>query len=159
MTKRLEIRRFQRSDSKQAQQVHERSLEASPIEAIENAPPIRGVPLQYIAEGGEFLVGTLDGDVVAIGGFSTESETTVELQRIRVDPDHQRKGYGERIVTELEARACNQGFERIILDTDERLTAARQLYRKLGYENVSQVEQQYSDPGTVCFEKEIVETI
>lgn len=53
---------------------------------------------------------------------------------MRVDPNHQRRGYGERILVALEDRAKEREFERIFLDTNEHLTAARKLYEKHGYE-------------------------
>ena len=56
---------------------------------------------------------------------------------MRVDPDHQRRGYGQRIAAELERRACERGVRCIVLDTMPTLTAARRLYEKLGFEEAA----------------------
>lgn len=153
----LTVRRYDPADSEAVQRVHERALRASPLESVADAPSVVGVPEDYLDVGGEFLVGAVDGTVVAVGGFSREDEATAELQRVRVDPDHQRNGYGERILTELEERARARGFERAVLDTDARLTAARQLYRKHGYETVDRPGRRDVPDGVVYYEKALVD--
>jgi len=55
---------------------------------------------------------------------------------MRVDPDHQRQGYGSTILTELETRGVDLGFERFVLDTTPRQTAAMALYESFGYEEI-----------------------
>ena len=59
---------------------------------------------------------------------------TAEVRSLRVDPAFQGRGYGRRLVRALEDRARAAGFERVVLDTNVRLTGARELYESLGYE-------------------------
>jgi ribosomal protein S18 acetylase RimI-like enzyme len=80
--------------------------------------------------------GTDDGGTASTGDTAVEGGRTVELKSVRVDPSFQGRGYGRALVTELERRAREAGFDRAALSTSERLTAARALYRSLGYEEV-----------------------
>jgi ribosomal protein S18 acetylase RimI-like enzyme len=59
-----------------------------------------------------------------------------EIRRMRVDPDHQRNGYGRAPVAGLEDRAREEGFDAAELETTVRQRAARSLYESAGYEEV-----------------------
>jgi GNAT superfamily N-acetyltransferase len=82
---------------------------------------------------GKFCVGLLDKKIIAMGAFRKIADDTVELKRMRVHPDFQRQGYGQRILTALEKRAKELGYTTIQLDTLVKQTAARHLYEKNGY--------------------------
>jgi ribosomal protein S18 acetylase RimI-like enzyme len=87
----------------------------------------------YLSNNGEFLVGELDGVVVAIGGFRQKTEKVAELKRMRVDPKYQRQGFGQAILTELEKRAKSMGYTSFYLDTLPHMAPARSLYSKNGF--------------------------
>lgn len=129
------IRRYKPADADDVWTVHERALRASPLEFREDAPDtdLREIADRCLDAGGEFLVGERDGELVATGGFQPGEDDAAELRRMRVHPDHQRRGYGRRLLEALEARARAHGFERIVLDTNEHLRAARALYEAHGY--------------------------
>lgn len=55
---------------------------------------------------------------------------------MRVDPEYQGRGYGRRLLEALEARARERGVDRIVLETNERLEAARALYETRGDEEI-----------------------
>jgi len=113
---------------------------------------VEGVPdpdLQDVSDSygdGEFLLGLRDGDLVAMGafrpatGYITEmidvEDRTAELKRMRVDPAHQREGYGQAIYDDLEQRARDRGFDEIVLDTMPVLDGAVAFYRRNGFEQV-----------------------
>lgn len=137
MVEELTVRRYKFSDAEEVWTVHELALRASPLEFVEDASAdedITEISECYLDEGGEFVVGLIDDEIIAIGGFQPQEDDTAEIRRMRVHPDHQRQGYGERLLATLEERAREQGFSRIILDTNEHLTAAQKLYEKRGYE-------------------------
>lgn len=108
----------------------------------------------YFDRGGEFLVGELDGEIIAMGGLAPITEETwlvgtnvepsdgpaAEITRMRVDPDHQREGYGTRMLTELEERAIDRGMSVILLITTRRQTAALRFYQSFGYEIVNRID-------------------
>ncbi|MFC6961748.1 GNAT family N-acetyltransferase [Halocatena marina] len=94
---------------------------------------LRAIRETYIEPGGAFFVGELDGEIVAMGAFKPVDSRTAEIKRMRVDPDHQRRGYGQRILDTLEATATEREFTTFVLDTTARQTGARRLYEKNGY--------------------------
>jgi ribosomal protein S18 acetylase RimI-like enzyme len=88
---------------------------------------------QYINRGGIFLVGLLDQTVVAMGALKRIDSTTGEIKRMRVAPDHQRRGYGAAILLALEQRAHESGIIRLMLDTTDIQFPAQRFYEKHGY--------------------------
>ncbi len=87
----------------------------------------------YLSNNGEFLVGEIDGKVVAMGGFRRKTDKVAELKRMRVDPEYQRRGFGQAILTELEKRAKSMGYTSFFLDTLPHMAPARHLYTKNGF--------------------------
>lgn len=121
---------------------------------------LRRIESAYLESCGEFLVGCVeprstdsasgeraghdtaerpndlqagDGEVVAVGGFVPVGDGAIEIKRIRVDPDHQRNGYGAAVLSALEDAARRAGYERAVLETHELLAAAQALYESRGY--------------------------
>ncbi len=82
---------------------------------------------------GEFLVGELDGRLVAMGALRRTSEGRAEVKRMRVSPDCQGRGYGQAILSALDERARDLGYNCLHLDSAVRMQAARHLYEKNGY--------------------------
>lgn len=136
----IEFRRYEPADAPAVWAVHERALEAAGW-ALDHPGPADGtvdeadldVTGRYLDVGGEFLVGVVDDAVVAVGGFRPVDDGVVELRRMRVDPAHQRRGYADRLLRELERRAADRGIRRLVLETDAQLRAATRLYEKHGY--------------------------
>lgn len=154
----LTLRRYDPADAERVWTVHELALRASPLAFVEDAPAdedLTAISDRYLDVGGEFLVGIADADIVAIGGFQPRGDDEAELRRIRVHPEYRRRGYGERIVAALERRASKRGIERIVLTTNERLTAAQTLYEKRGYEKVRREPQSTAGDRMVEYRKDI----
>lgn len=82
--------------------------------------------------------GDSDDVIVAIGGYRPLDDSTVEIRRMRVHPDHQRQGYARRLLSALETRARAAGFETAELETVGSLRAAQALYEDAGYQVVSE---------------------
>lgn len=144
------VREFRPADAAAVWRVHECAFRASRL-PFEDDPELerdlREPTAHYVDADGTLLVGEIDGEhersaetvdgderLVALGASVPVDETTVEFRRLRVDPDHQRRGYASRLLDELRARAVADGFETVALETDERLRAARALYESRGYE-------------------------
>ena len=170
----LSIRRYEPADVEAVWEIHERALRASPITFAENVPgdeDLRAIPEEYLDAGGEFLVGTVDGEVVAIGGYQPtdegatgeeagDNETTTdgdaaEIRRMRVHPDHQRRGYGEAMLTRLESLADEREFDHIVLETNAHLRAARALYETHSYEQYEAESHPVTGEDIVRYRKEL----
>lgn len=82
------------------------------------------IPAVYLATGGEFIVGLLRGELVAMGALRL-SEDGAEIKRMRVHPCYQRQGYGRQILEHLEQRARDLGIVRLRLDTTSGQKPAR----------------------------------
>ncbi|MCP5348241.1 MAG: GNAT family N-acetyltransferase [Pseudomonadales bacterium] len=87
----------------------------------------------YIASRGDFLVGEIEGIIVAMGAVKCIDLGSAEIKRIRVDPRLQRQGLGQRILEKLEARSKELGYETLILDTLSHQIGAIRFFEKNGY--------------------------
>jgi ribosomal protein S18 acetylase RimI-like enzyme len=133
----LDVRPFEAPDRDAILAVHEAAFRAAAIEfepdsAIDEE--LRNVTETYLQTTSPFLVGVLDGDVVATGGYRPRSDGVAEVGHLRVHPAYQRRGYARELMAALEDRAHEEGIERFVLETHEDLPAARALYEDMGYE-------------------------
>jgi len=71
--------------------------------------------------------------VVAMGALKRLSAHEAEITRMRVHPEHQRRGHGRAILTALEARARELGYTLLRLETTARQVGAQRLYGSHGY--------------------------
>ena len=90
----------------------------------------------YLSGGGEFLVGELDGRIVAMGALRPHDDDLPEITRMRVHPDCWRRGFAQSILNRLEDRACELGYRKLCLDTTAGQVAAQRMYEKNGYVEV-----------------------
>jgi ribosomal protein S18 acetylase RimI-like enzyme len=149
----LAIRRYEPRDKNAVWRVHERTFRATLprfLPAVDR--DLWNVPNAYLGAG-EFLVGEVDGRIVAVVGFRHKDERTVELKRLQVRPDAWRRGYGRRVVTALEERARDRGYERAVLRASEHLEAAQSLYRSEDYRETKRERHPAADTELVYFEK------
>lgn len=131
----LSIRRYRDADAGVVVRLHDEAL--APTGAHAGPGPwnddLNDVPGVYLSGGGEFLVGEVDGQVVAMGALRRIDDATAEVKRMRVFPAHQRRGYGASILSALESRARELGYRRLVLDTSEQQVAARAMYLRHGF--------------------------
>jgi GNAT superfamily N-acetyltransferase len=90
----------------------------------------------YLESGGEFLVGVLDGEVVAMGALRRVPRDAAEIKRMRVRPGLQGRGFGQAMLDALHRRAAELGYSTLRLDTTVQQRADRHLYVKNGYREV-----------------------
>ena len=67
----------------------------------------------------EFLVAEIDGNVVGCGALHVLWEDLAEIRTLAVDPDHQHRGIGGRILDALVDRAYELGLARLFCLTFE----------------------------------------
>ncbi|WP_162924465.1 GNAT family N-acetyltransferase [Rubrobacter indicoceani] len=131
------LRRYRPEDKEAVISLHFRALEEVGAYAEELADyldrDLDDVEGCYLSNGGEFLVGTLDGEVVAMGALRRVSDREAELKRMRVEPGCQRRGFGRMLLARLEERAAELGISTLELDTTAGQTGARRLYEGAGY--------------------------
>ena len=139
------IRRFRSSDTAQVRALHELALRG--VGALIAGPDgdaldrdLHDIEASYIKVRGEFLVDSVDGRIVAMGGLRPVGTARAELKRMRVHPDWQRQGRGRAMLDALEQRARDLGIRMLFLDTTEQQVAARSLYTSSGYLQIGRGE-------------------
>ena len=134
----LELRRFEDADAAAVRELHELALPGvgAPLRRGPRDQDLSSIQATYLDGGGEFLVGSLDGRVVAMGALRHVTDAVGELGRMRVHPAYQRRGFGRLLLTCLEHRAIELGYRRLRLDTTVVQTAAQRLYEGAGYREV-----------------------
>jgi GNAT superfamily N-acetyltransferase len=130
----LLIRRYQEADHDTVWQLHKLALLESGAYA-ESGPwdnDLHNIEQVYINSGGDFLVGLCEGELVAMGALAVK-DTKAEVKRMRVHPEHQRRGFGQAILQQIERRARELGHASIYLDTTAQQLSAQRFYLKNGY--------------------------
>ena len=131
----VSLRRYEPPDREAVRNLHDEALNEvgahlgdgpwdSDLDAIESV---------YLRAGGEFLVGVLGGEVVAMGALRLDPDGRAWITRMRVSPRLQGRGIGQTLLDALHRRAAELGYETLHLDTTVGQTAARRLYEKNGY--------------------------
>ena len=137
----LEIRRYEPRDYERVFELHVLGLEqtGTHVDSWAHGQDLsspEALEATYLGDRGDFLVGELDGVIVAMGALRPFDETRVEMKRVRVDPGYQRHGFGATIVVQLEQRARELGASAVHLDTTTGQEPAIAMYKKLGYEEI-----------------------
>lgn len=148
------IRRYTASDYESVWTLHNAALHE--VGAHLGSGPwdddLHDIESVYLESGGEFLVGTLAGEIVAMGAVRKTEADRAELKRMRVAPKLQGRGFGQRILRALEERAVVLGYMSLHLDTTVQQIAARRMYEKNGYRETGRGE--IGPFECVFFEKE-----
>jgi len=77
------------------------------------------------------------GAVVGTAGVRALAPGLGELKRMWIQPAHQGKGLGRRLLEACLEEARALGFRRLRLDTQGRMEAARALYRAYGFRDIA----------------------
>ena len=124
--RKLEIRRYRDSDRDDVWSLHRNAIEQ--IEALDAGDDyytdLHEIATAYLEPGGEFLVGRVEGRIVAMGGFIRTSDGEAEIKRMRVHSSYQRRGFGRAILEVLEDRARQSGVKALHLETTVEQRAA-----------------------------------
>jgi GNAT superfamily N-acetyltransferase len=87
----------------------------------------------FAGPGAAWLVLYEDERAIACGGLRSVEPGIGEIKRMFVTASARRRGYGRRLLAELEGLARDAGCERVRLYTTEVLREARALYADAGY--------------------------
>lgn len=141
----MRLRRYRRSDLESVSALHRICLDQvglAPGDGVYYEDDLPRIHEVYLAARGEFLVGEVPGgQVVAMGGLRRVDDQTAEMCRMRVHPDFQRRGFGDRVAAELEKRAIELGYAQLCGDTTLNQPAAIELYRKYGWREIRREER------------------
>jgi len=90
---------------------------------------------------------------IACGAIKQFDDSTMEVKRIYVPVLHRSKGLASQVLRELESWAVDLGMERCVLETGKKQPEAIGLYKKAGYQVISNYGQYIGIENSVCFEK------
>ncbi len=134
----LRIRRYEASDKRAVRRLSDDAL--NEVGAHMGSGPwdkdLDEIEDAYLGSGGEFLVGILQGEVVAMGALRRVATDAAEIRRMRVRPGLQGHGFGQAMLDALHRRAVELGYSTLRLDTTVQQRVARHLYVKNGYREV-----------------------
>lgn len=102
----LKIRRYKKEDNPVVWELHWLGLGQHGVKSIPGPwdKDLNNIENIYLKDG-DFILGELDGKVIAMGVFKRIDEETAEIKRMRVHPDFQGRGFGQTILEELEKKA------------------------------------------------------
>jgi ribosomal protein S18 acetylase RimI-like enzyme len=145
MSKDFIIRPIEKNDLEKADALFEASLMANP-EGFRAKPSESNLDFMARLMGcrakgtGDFLVGMLDRDIVAVGGLDPEGMRRTnpdgsfpELARVHVASAYQKRGYGTAIIQAVTHMAGNMGYERMQLHVTKSQKTAIRLYETMGW--------------------------
>lgn len=93
------------------------------------------LPGPYAAPEGAVLLAEADGEAVGVVAVQPlETDRICEMKRLYVKPEYRERGIGRRLAEEIVEVARRLGYQTMRLDTVASMTAARSLYRELGFE-------------------------
>ena len=133
----VSLRRYEPSDYDTVLKLHFKGLEQYGVRLNAELIPKFDDDLTRIEEAylknGDFLVYTIDTNIVGMGAFRKIDSKTAEIKRMRVRPEYQGRGIGSLILDTLIEKARQLGYRKLILDTTERMKVAQHLYRSRGF--------------------------
>ncbi|MBV8281193.1 MAG: ribosomal protein S18-alanine N-acetyltransferase [Candidatus Eremiobacteraeota bacterium] len=91
-----------------------------------------------------YFVGRCEDEIIAYGGLWVILEDA-HITTVAVDPAHQRRHHGERILVHLLDEAIERGASWITLEVRESNSVAQKLYKKYGFAVVNTRRGYYSD--------------
>ncbi|MFN2518090.1 MAG: GNAT family N-acetyltransferase, partial [Jatrophihabitantaceae bacterium] len=115
-------------------------------------------PGEFDPPAGLFLVGTVNGEPAACGGWRRIDERTVEIKRMYVVDAARRRGLARLMLAELETSAQAAGVRRIQLNTGTKQPEAIALYESSGYVPADGFGHYACTPGAVFYGKDLVTT-
>jgi putative acetyltransferase len=112
-------------------------------------------PYKIVRDGGHILSGVEQDRVVGVCALFKDSPTRYQLARMAVDPNERGKGYGETLIQAAIDLAKRDGAEKLYLLSNTALVPAIALYRKYGFEILSEGQHPLYARCNIVMEREL----
>ncbi|NDW05060.1 GNAT family N-acetyltransferase [Jiella pacifica] len=90
----------------------------------------------YARAGGLFRLAVAGGTLRGMYGLEPQDAARIELRRMYVAPDFQRRGLARQMLLDAERQSASRGYEKLVLSTSELQQAALGLYSSAGFDLV-----------------------
>lgn len=101
----------------------------------------------------KIIVGYLDGEPIACGGFSFYDSKSIEIKRMFVVDSYRNKGFSSQILRSLEQSCSDLGYHSLILGTGNKQLEAIKFYKKFGYYVIENYGQYAELKNSICMKK------
>jgi GNAT superfamily N-acetyltransferase len=100
-----------------------------------------------------FAMACENSEIIGCGAFRPISENVAELKRMY--SKYKRKGIGMRILTFLEAKAKEENYTEIWLETRKKNSEACHFYLNNGYKQIDNYGKYINNTEAICFGKKL----
>ena len=111
------------------------------------------IPFNASSEIPDVVLAVCDGAAIGCAGLKSYSDTDAEVKRVWVEPAYRGQGVASRLMDEIEEKARQMGFRRVILQTRPIMPDAVALYTKRGYALIPNYPPYDRLEGAVCYAK------
>lgn len=111
------------------------------------------IPYNASAEIPDVALAFCDGQAVGCAGLKRYSDTDAEVKRVWVEPAFRGQHIASHLMDQIEKKARQMGFHRLVLQTRPIMTDAVALYTKRGYTRIPNYPPYDRLSGAVCYAK------
>lgn len=97
-------------------------------------PDLKDIVNTYSQEKTMFFICVYNQEVISTGAVSYEAPGIGRIERMSVLKKYRRSGIAKTMLQHLESWAQQQGYERLVLETNKGWTSAIEFYKKQQYE-------------------------
>ena len=102
----------------------------------------------------KFVIVAFEGEIaVGCGAIKEYADNIMEVKRMYVVQNKRGKGFASSILKELEKWTKELKYKKCVLETGKKQPEAIELYKKNGYEIISNFGQYENVENSICFEK------
>ena len=113
------------------------------------------IPFNASAEIPFVLLAYADGQPVGCAGLKRYSDADAEVKRLWVAPAYRGQHIASALMDQIEEKARDLGFRRVVLQTRPIMPDAVALYTKRGYALIPNYPPYDKLPGAVCYAKNL----
>jgi len=95
-------------------------------------------PHKIVTDGGYIFSLVSEGEVVGVCALFNDGDGVYELARMAVDPEHQGRRFGDKLMKVALKKVSEIGASKVYLLSNKGLTKALSMYKKYGFKTMSE---------------------